>query len=135
MTVTIDPYRQLQQHLDKMPVGYPPTKSGVEINLLKTIFTPEEAKIATHLDYKYKTVDQIFETAKEEVESKEELKRILDEIVSKGGIKRGERDGKDQYAVAPLLLWSQLSRSLHVLWSQYRNSNSNPARYPRQWVW
>jgi NAD-dependent dihydropyrimidine dehydrogenase PreA subunit len=105
MTVTIDAYRQLQQHLDNMPVGYPATKSGVEINLLKTIFTPEEAKIVTHLDYKHKTIDQIFETAKEDVESKEELKHILDRIVSKGGIKRRERDGKEQYAVAPLVLW------------------------------
>jgi hypothetical protein len=33
-------YRKLQEHLDKMPVGYPATKSGVEINLLKAIFTP-----------------------------------------------------------------------------------------------
>jgi Pyruvate/2-oxoacid:ferredoxin oxidoreductase delta subunit len=108
-------YRKLQEHLNKMPVGYPATKSGVEINLLKTIFTPAEAKIATHLGYKHKTVDQIFETAKEEVESKEELKHILDEIVSKGGIRRRERDGKAQYAVAPLVLWGMYEYQLKRL--------------------
>ncbi len=105
MAQITDAYRKLQKHLDKMPVGYPATKSGVEINLLKAIFTPTEAKIATHLGYKHKTVDQIFETAKEEVTSKEDLKRILDEIVTKGGINRRERGGKDQYAVVPLVLW------------------------------
>jgi hypothetical protein len=91
MIAATDAYRNLQEHLDKMPVGYPATKSGVEINLLKAIFTPEQAKISTHLDYKHKTVDQIFETAKDEVGSKEELRRILDEIVPKGGISRRER--------------------------------------------
>ena len=112
-------YRRLQEHLDKMPLGYPATKSGVEINLLMTIFTPQEAKIATHLDYKHKTVDQIFETAKEEINSKEELKRILDEIVSKGGISRRERDLKDQYAVIPLILWGMFEYQLKRLTPEF----------------
>jgi len=30
-----DIYRILQQHLDRMPIGFPPTKSGVELRLLK----------------------------------------------------------------------------------------------------
>jgi NAD-dependent dihydropyrimidine dehydrogenase PreA subunit len=119
MVETTDPYRKLQEHLDKMPVGYPATKTGVEINLLKSIFTPEEAKIATNLDYKHKTVDQIFETAKKEVESKEELKCILDEIVAKGGITRRERDGKDQYAVAPLILWGMFEYQIKRLTPEF----------------
>jgi ferredoxin len=105
MAAESDAYRKLQEHLDKMPVGYPATQSGVEINLLKTIFTHEEARVATHLDYKHKTVDQIFETAQAEVGSREELTRILDGIVAKGGIARREREGQKQYAVIPLVLW------------------------------
>jgi NAD-dependent dihydropyrimidine dehydrogenase PreA subunit len=115
MAVGADAYRALQEHLDKMPVGFPATQSGVEINLLKTIFTPQEAQIATHLDYKYKTVDQIFETAQEEAGSKEELTRILDDIVAKGGISRRERDGKKQYAVRPLVLWGMYEYQLKRL--------------------
>ena len=69
------------------------------------IFTPQEAKIATHLDYKHKTVAQIFETAREETGSEEELTRILNEIVSKGGITRRRVDGQLQYAVIPFVLW------------------------------
>ncbi|MFC2024003.1 4Fe-4S binding protein [Chloroflexota bacterium] len=114
-----DAYRKLQEHLDKMPVGYPPTKSGVEINILKAIFTPEQAKIATHLGYKHKTVDEIFETAKEEVSSKEELKRILNETVSNGGISRRKRGGKEQYAVIPLLLWGMYEYQLKRLTPQF----------------
>ena len=39
-------YRQLQRHLDRMPVGFPATESGVEIRILRQIFTPEEAELA-----------------------------------------------------------------------------------------
>jgi len=98
-----------------MPVGYPATKSGVEINLLKSIFTPVQAKIAAHLDYKHKTIDQIFETAKGEVSSKDELKRILDETVSNGGIFRRKRDGQEQYAVLPFLMWGMYEHQLKRL--------------------
>ena len=39
-------YRQLQIQLDRYPIGYPATKSGVEIDILKYFFTPLQAKIA-----------------------------------------------------------------------------------------
>ena len=110
-----DAYRRLQEHLDKMPIGYPPTQSGVEINLLKTIFTPEEASATIHLDYKHRTVDEIFETAQEEVGSKEELTRILDGIVAKGGISRRTRESEKQYAVLPLALWGMYEFQLKRL--------------------
>jgi len=38
-----DIYTQLRQHLDTMPVGFPATKTGVELKLLKRFFTPKEA--------------------------------------------------------------------------------------------
>jgi len=41
-------YRQLQRHLDRMPVGFPATESGVEIRILRQIFTPEEAELALY---------------------------------------------------------------------------------------
>jgi formate hydrogenlyase subunit 6/NADH:ubiquinone oxidoreductase subunit I len=115
MAAETDAYRKLQEHLDKMPIGYPATQSGVEINLLKTIFTPKQALIATHLDYKHKTVDQIFATASVVVGSKEELTRVLDEIVAKGGITRRKRDNQNQYAVLPLVLWGMYEHQLKRL--------------------
>jgi electron transport complex protein RnfB len=38
-------YRKLQQHLDRMPVGFPATESGVEIRILRQLFTPAEAEL------------------------------------------------------------------------------------------
>ncbi len=42
-------YRQLREHLDRMPIGLPSTASGVEIRILRQLFTPEEAEIALSL--------------------------------------------------------------------------------------
>jgi ferredoxin len=44
-----NPYRALQRHLDRMPVAFPPTESGVEIRILQRLFTPEEAELALAL--------------------------------------------------------------------------------------
>ena len=43
MTKNDDIYRNLQKHLNRQPVGYPKTISGVELKVLKHIFTEEEA--------------------------------------------------------------------------------------------
>jgi len=96
MATETDTYRELQKHLDKMLVDYPATKSGVEIKLLKAIFTPRKAKIATHLNYKHKTVAEIFETARNDIDSEEELVDVLDTIVAKGGISRRKQNGRLQ---------------------------------------
>lgn len=42
-------YLELREFLDTLPTGFPATGSGVEIRILKKIFTPEEAEIAPHL--------------------------------------------------------------------------------------
>ena len=44
-----DSYHKLAQHLDKLPGGFPPSDSGVELRLLKRLFRPEEAELAVHL--------------------------------------------------------------------------------------
>jgi NAD-dependent dihydropyrimidine dehydrogenase PreA subunit len=114
-----DPYRRLRERLDEMPVGYPASESGVEIKLLKEVFTPEQAQVAAHLDYKHKTVDEVFETAAGEVGSQEELKRLLDETVANGGITRRTRSGEDQYALLPLVLWGMFEHRLRMLTPEY----------------
>ncbi len=42
-------YERLAQHLDKLPGGFSPSPSGVELRLLKRLFTPKEAELALHL--------------------------------------------------------------------------------------
>lgn len=71
--------------------------------------------VATYLDYRYETLDEIFELAGGEVSAIEELKHLLDEIVSKGGVSRREREDKDQCATAPPVLWGILEYQLKNL--------------------
>ncbi len=44
-----DVYERLAKHLDNLPASYPATDSGVELRILKQLFTPEEAETATAL--------------------------------------------------------------------------------------
>ena len=97
-------YVRLQQHLDKQTVGFPATRSGVEIKILKHIFTPEEAAIACCLNYKYEPLETIFKRAGDLVDSLEELAKFLKEIQKKGGIEAKRQNGKMVYCNAPLVV-------------------------------
>ena len=82
-----DVYRELQQHLDKTPMGFPPAESGADIRLLKFLFTPKEALIATHLTYSTYPVDsieEIHERMKDTDITRQELEDALDRMASKG---------------------------------------------------
>ena len=99
----VEIYRKLQQHLHTLPVGYPATKSGVELRLLKRVFTPEEAKLATHLKFSYdnlESVDEIYDRVKDLGYSKEELKNHLDNMVKNGAIQAKRRGDKRFYSLA-----------------------------------
>nr|MDO8097697.1 4Fe-4S binding protein [Candidatus Njordarchaeota archaeon] len=79
-------YQKLRKHLDQFPIGFPSTKSGVEIRLLKYFFTPEEAEIATHLTMVPQTLQQIHKSLEKTGISINKLERILGEMAGKGSI-------------------------------------------------
>ena len=97
-------YIKLQKHLDNQAVGFPATKTGVEIRILKHIFTPEEAEIASLLSYKFEPLEIIYSRAEHLVESPEEMEKILDRIQKKGGIEFKIKNGKKHYCNAPLIV-------------------------------
>lgn len=97
-------YIKLQSHLDSQAVGFPATKSGSEIRILKHIFTPQEAEIATCLTYKLEPLETVFERARHLVESPEKLAELLDRIEEKGGIESKIKVGKRLYCNAPLVV-------------------------------
>lgn len=97
-------YTKLQIHLDSQPVGFPATQSGAEIKILKHIFSPREAEIATCLSYKPERIEKIFDRAGHLLQSKEELSKILDCIQMKGGIGVEVKDGEKQYFNIPLVV-------------------------------
>lgn len=104
MTIESQVYRDLQEHLDKLPIGYPPTESGVEIRILEHLFTPEEAKIATQLPMIPEPLNQIYKRMKKTGMSIEELEQVLDHMVYKGTILTRKRDDEKYYSNAMLVI-------------------------------
>jgi Fe-S-cluster-containing hydrogenase component 2 len=97
-----DVYRKLQRHLDKMPVGFPATESGVELRILKRLFTPEEAEAALLLSAVPETLERIRRRAKKPGIAREDLERVLDRMAEKGAILRRGRGDRKRFSKAQL---------------------------------
>jgi Na+-translocating ferredoxin:NAD+ oxidoreductase subunit B len=97
-------YIELQRHLDCQAIGFPATKSGSELRILKHIFSPREAEIAACLSYKSEPIERVFERARHLVESIKILSASLHEIEKKGGIERTIKNGKSFYRNVPLVV-------------------------------
>jgi ferredoxin/ribosome-associated translation inhibitor RaiA len=93
-----DIYRALQKHLDSLPVGFPATKSGEELNILRLIFTESEAAIVLKMGYQLEPLDSIYARMDQSQITKEQLKQTLAEMNLKGGILWVQRNGIDLYA-------------------------------------
>jgi ferredoxin len=52
-------YRDLARYLDRLPAGFPGTSTGVEMRILRRLFTPEEAALAVHLNMKPESPEDI----------------------------------------------------------------------------
>lgn len=83
-----DIYRKLQRHLDTLPIGYPATESGVEIRILKFLFTPEEAEIALNMRFIPEPMKNIYRRVKKLGINLEQLEELLESMFIKGAIRR-----------------------------------------------
>ncbi len=97
-------YFRLRKHLDRQAVGFPATSSGAEIRILKHIFTPREAEIATCLSFRFEKLETLFKKASGMVSSREELEQHLESILEKGGIEARTIEGERAYCNSPLIV-------------------------------
>ncbi|MFI5181526.1 MAG: ATP-binding protein [Thermoanaerobaculia bacterium] len=108
METNKDFYRRLQEHIDRMPVGFPATKSGVEIRLLQRLFTEEEAEAALLLSALPEPLERIFSRAPKGRWTKSAFEALLDGLAGKGAILGGRvlaaRDGTMRYSKAMLAI-------------------------------
>jgi electron transport complex protein RnfB len=86
-----DVYKKLAERLDNLPGGFPSTRNGVELRILRQLFTPEEAGLALHLNMVPEEVQVIARRAKI---SQEETASRLEKMAKKGLIYRLEYDKK-----------------------------------------
>lgn len=90
-------YRKLQQHLDRAPVGFPATDSGVEIRILQQLFTPEEAEIALELSAIPEPAGAIHKRLKSRM-ALDKLTQALERMNGKGLILRLSRGKEPLYS-------------------------------------
>ena len=99
--MTDEPYIKLQEFLDSYPIGFPKTSTGVEIEILKRLFTEEEAKLTVMLTPVPSSVSSIARRAKMD---KKEMEEKLEAMSKKGLIFRVKRGGKTFYNAAPYMI-------------------------------
>ncbi|MFX0075664.1 MAG: DUF362 domain-containing protein [Candidatus Hermodarchaeota archaeon] len=90
-----DIYRKLQQHLDTLPIGYPATESGVEIRILKFLFSPIEAEIALNMRFIPEPIKKIYRRVKNSGLTISELEKTLETMFIKGGIRKARLERED----------------------------------------
>ncbi|MGA2402782.1 MAG: 4Fe-4S binding protein [Syntrophobacteraceae bacterium] len=95
-------YKRLAGHLDNLPGGFPPTESGVELRILKRLFTPEEAKLAPYLTL---LPEEPRVVARRAGMPRDESARRLEEMAKKGLILREEQEaGPVRYMAAQYIV-------------------------------
>jgi H+/Na+-translocating ferredoxin:NAD+ oxidoreductase subunit B len=94
-------YHRLREFLDGFPLGFPATPSGVEIRILKRLFTPEEAAAAVLLSPLPEEAGRIAERAGIDAD---ELEKRLEEMSRKGLVFRARREGRKLYNTAPFMI-------------------------------
>jgi len=92
-----DVHKKLAEHLNNLPGGFPSTRNGVELRILRRLFTPEEAGLALHLNLMPEEVRVIARRAKI---SQEEAARRLEKMAKRGLIYRLEYDKKQMKYMA-----------------------------------
>lgn len=97
-------YRTLQRHLNQQPVGFPATYSGAAFRLLQRLFTPVEAELALHLDYKPRTLTDIWQTISANELAFADMEHLLDGMLEKGLIGHKERQEHRYYYLIPLVV-------------------------------
>ncbi len=96
-----DVFLRLREFLDQFPLGYPQTPSGVEIKILKRLFTAEEANIAIILTHIPEEACKIAERTGMDVKYLEDK---LELMAKKGLVFRMRRDNKTLFNAVPFMI-------------------------------
>jgi ferredoxin len=118
-------YQKLAQHLDKLPGGFAPSRTGAELCLLQKLFAPEEAELATHLTLEREPAPVIAARA---ALTPAEAEQRLDEMANKGLVfSVHSEEGPTLYQAVPFIvgiyefqvnnLNEDLLQALHDYWS------------------
>jgi Pyruvate/2-oxoacid:ferredoxin oxidoreductase delta subunit len=96
-----DVYENLAKHLDNLPAGFPATDSGVELRILKRLFTTREAEVAVGLSMMPEPASAIAERLGME---ESDLTQMLESMSKKGLIFSLHKGGRNLYMAAQFVI-------------------------------
>lgn len=94
-------YESLADHLNRLPAGFPRTPGGVEMRILKRLFTPEEAALAVLLSLKPEPAAEIAARAERPAD---EIAQALQEMSRKGLVFRLRKGSEIRYMAAQFVI-------------------------------
>ncbi len=97
----MDVYEKLAKKLDELPQGFPSTDTGVELKILRMIFSPEEAEMALLMTPAPETAEQV---AARISQPAEETRAMLDQMAKKGQIASLKTGGHQVYRFIPFVI-------------------------------
>ena len=93
-------YKDLQQRLDLYSVGFPATESGIEIKILKTLFTEEQAALFLNLSPMVETAKDIAARIQQPEAS---VSALLEDMAGQGLVFRLTKKGTALYGAIPFV--------------------------------
>ena len=93
-------FRQLQERLAQYSMGFPPAKSGIEIKILRYLFSEDIARMFLALTHSLATASSIASNLNR---SEQEVAAQLEEMTDKGLIFRVKKDNTFKYAAIPFV--------------------------------
>lgn len=134
-----DVYKKLAVHLDNTPGGFPATESGVELRILKQLFTPLEAELALRLVMMPEPAGTIAEKVGK---PEQEIVPVLKQMGEKGLILHIQKNGTDTFMLLQFVvgIWeyqvNRLTRQLIADFNAYvpyliRSQNKNKTKQLR----
>lgn len=102
-TMSEEIYRELRKQLDQYSLGFPETKSGIEMKILQKLFTEEEAALYLDLTMQLEAPESVAERTGRDLRK---TAGMLETMSRKGLIFRLRRDDSVRYAAAPFVIGS-----------------------------
>ncbi len=98
--MTKDIYHELRKQLDTYSLGFPATASGIELKILKKLFSIDDAELFLKMTQRLETAEEVAKNADEPVE---EIAARLEDMTEKGLLFRLKRKDKTTYAAIPFV--------------------------------
>jgi Na+-translocating ferredoxin:NAD+ oxidoreductase subunit B len=94
-------FTRLREQLDQYSVGFPETASGIEIEILKRLFTEEEAEMYLKMSLMLEPPENVAERIKGDADA---VGKLLERMAEKGLLFRMRDKGEVKYGAAPFVV-------------------------------